>query len=443
MKKLSTLILSVGILLSACSEPVPKQEGEFVQTTEYTPQITQTEPPATSVAFIPETPAGIISVSTGGDHSMFLDADGNLWVWGSNYNGQIGDGNVSTYFDPILEDEDDPYSHADRRVRNVDNDVYSPKLIKTDVIFAVARGNSSFAITSDNKLYAWGCNHVGHLGDGTNVQKTTPTFIMDDVRYVDSNRFNTMLIKTDDSLWYIGGNYYWSHSGDDVNPPEKIAENVKKAVFDGTRPPMLDGRGASTFAVLYNDGRLVSYARTHDTNEMFVADFYELHDIIDISGGVGQQVFALDKNGNVVGQGANGFIGGALGMGVLGTTGSDNESNDFWFYDFVPVASNVKSLLHGSMLIKNDNTLYVWGNMVESYMVKNSLGVSWGGGVSNFDFIVYGPTPVPLLQNIVSAETGIAVDKDGNVYTWGQNFHGQLGTGDSENRLEPTRIAFE
>lgn len=68
----------------------------------------------------------IISVSAGENHTMALDNEGNLWAWGDNFFGQVGDGNISTYLEPIYEkiNEYDEYEELiDGRRRDIDNDV--------------------------------------------------------------------------------------------------------------------------------------------------------------------------------------------------------------------------------------------------------------------------------------------------------------------------------
>ena len=35
----------------------------------------------------------------------------------------------------------------------------------------------------------------------------------------------------------------------------------------------------------------------------------------------------------------------------------------------------------------------------------------------------------------------VALTKKGEVFTWGKNNHGQLGHGDKENRIVPTKVA--
>jgi len=46
--------------------------------------------------------SGIRTISAGEDHVIALDGDGNLWVWGKNSVGQVGDGMNNNRSDPRL-----------------------------------------------------------------------------------------------------------------------------------------------------------------------------------------------------------------------------------------------------------------------------------------------------------------------------------------------------
>lgn len=57
-----------------------------------TPVATPTQTPSTSVT--PKIAAGIV-------HNIALDSDGNIWTWGNNWYGQLGDGTTSNRYTPI------------------------------------------------------------------------------------------------------------------------------------------------------------------------------------------------------------------------------------------------------------------------------------------------------------------------------------------------------
>lgn len=46
-------------------------------------------------------PAGLIDVRAGGEHSMALDSAGNVWAWGDNQYGQVGNGTTANVLLPV------------------------------------------------------------------------------------------------------------------------------------------------------------------------------------------------------------------------------------------------------------------------------------------------------------------------------------------------------
>ena len=71
--------------------------------------------------------------------------------------------------------------------------------------------NHTVAIKHDGTLWAWGDNSYGQLGDGTNVNKTSPKQIGTDNNWsiVNANFHHTVAIKSDGTLWAWG----WNSSG--------------------------------------------------------------------------------------------------------------------------------------------------------------------------------------------------------------------------------------
>ena len=374
-------------------------------------------------------PGKIISVSAGSGHTMALDDKGRLWVWGDNFFGQVGDGNRSTYLEPVYEyHEETEYADIiDGRVRDIDNDVYTPKYIMDNVKEIFARENSSFAITKDNKLYAWGNNAYGQLGDGTKENKLKPAYIMDDVLYVDSTGFTTIILKADNSLWVAGCEIAsFVYERQVYEKPVLLYKNVKKAVINGA------AYNSAGILILTLDNKCIEYRPSELNSESYIFKEINIDNIIDIAS-ASQQVYLLNTDGEVYGWGANGFD------GKLGA-----RPEEFWVYEPVFIMSGIKKIINGRMFIKNDGALLTWGTVASTEDYRGPQG-ELGGGVRG-DLIVYGASPVSILDNIIMADGRnfhfVAVDNNGIVYTWGENFYGQLGNGTSEDKTVPAAIEF-
>jgi alpha-tubulin suppressor-like RCC1 family protein len=83
-------------------------------------------------------------ISAGNNHTVAIKTDNTLWSWGDNFNGQLGLNN------------------------NVDK--YAPTQIQSipDVWKAVsAEGNHTLAVSSFGRLFSWGYNNYGQIGNGT------------------------------------------------------------------------------------------------------------------------------------------------------------------------------------------------------------------------------------------------------------------------------------
>ena len=103
----------------------------------------------------------VIAVAAGYEHSLALADDGKVYAWGGNSEGELGIG--STMWSEL------------------------PKAVDTSgalsgkTVTAIAAGqNVSFALTSDGRVFSWGRNNTGNLGTGTaTAQETTPVAVDD------------------------------------------------------------------------------------------------------------------------------------------------------------------------------------------------------------------------------------------------------------------------
>lgn len=92
-----------------------------------------------------------VSASAGGSFTLARKADGSLWAWGLNSNGQLGDGTTSN--------------------KNIPTQVGTDK----DWKFAETGFQHSLAIKNDGTLWTWGWNMDGELGLGHNKDVSKPT----------------------------------------------------------------------------------------------------------------------------------------------------------------------------------------------------------------------------------------------------------------------------
>ncbi len=130
------------------------------------------------------------TVIAGYKHTCASKTTGELFCWGFNSNSQLGEG--------------------------VTGDVAIPTLIggvgQTDWGNLIAMGVNHTCVTkTDKKVYCWGRNDVGQIGNGTNTPiKNVPTRvgIANDWRKVETGIFHTCATKTDGTLWCAGNNSY-------------------------------------------------------------------------------------------------------------------------------------------------------------------------------------------------------------------------------------------
>ena len=87
----------------------------------------------------------IAKLTAGDSHTCALTSDGEMYCWGYNSLGQVGDGTNTTQVLPV-------------KVRGV----LSGKNI-TDI----SAGGASTCAVAESRVYCWGSNDYGQMGDGT------------------------------------------------------------------------------------------------------------------------------------------------------------------------------------------------------------------------------------------------------------------------------------
>ena len=104
------------------------------------------DPTAAKVATIEHT----VEIAAGSDHSLVLTADGTLYAFGADGNGQLGDGGNS--------------------------DQSSPEIVSgiTDAITSIAAGASHSVVLTVGSIDSFGLNTSGQLGDDSTADSSVP-----------------------------------------------------------------------------------------------------------------------------------------------------------------------------------------------------------------------------------------------------------------------------
>lgn len=341
----------------------------------------------------------IVQMAAGGTHTAAVTKDGDLYMWGRNYYGQLG-----------------VYSNADSKIPiKVNNS--SSTLPEKSVKYIALGYYHSAAITKDGSLYMWGYNRSGQLGDGTTTDRYTPVKIMDNVASVSLGGSHSAAVTKDGSLYMWGDNGN-GRLGDgtttDRYTPVKIMDNVASVSL-----------GSSHSAAITKDGSLYMWGYNYygQLGDGTTTDRYTPVKIMDNVASVslgGNHSAAITKDSNL-------YMWGGNGSGQLGDGTTDNKARPH------RVASNVQSVKLGyshTTVISKDGGLYTWG-----YNYYGQLGNGTTTDSSN---------PIKIMNDAIDCAGGdnhtIVLKKDGTVYTWGDNYHGQLGDDTTTDRTSPVAI---
>ena|GEM_PF-4806451 len=249
-----------------------------------------------------------------------------------------------------------------------------------------------FVITNDNFLWGFGRNNKGQLGDNTGVDNFDEyRYILDDVANLHIVTDDLVFaIKTDKTLWGWGTglkNMKSDLAEDKMYAPVELLNNVIDVYLDN-----------NLRCILQADGTLWSWQK----GSFYIAmtGVKEIH-----SAKYGSNVLVIK------------------GDNSLWELDLSNTHNSF-------ILENVEKVYpdsNVSMAVTHDGVLYEWNT-------KDKLPVERLKNVKE----AYQPNITSINQN---EWFGFAIKNDDTLWGWGNNNSGQLGDGSKINRSEPVKIA--
>lgn len=228
-----------------------------------------------------------------------------LYAWGSNSLGQVGDDTIILRSSPV----------------QIGSDI--------DWVAVSANNNMNLARKSDGTLWSWGSGNFGCLGHNNVIPQSSPTQIGALTTWAKASNgfFNGGAVKTDGTLWTWGYNLYGQLGQNDV-----IARSSPVQVGSDTDWSDVEG-GRYNCLAIKTDGTLWSWGLNTDVpmvgdstsiNRSSPVQIGALTNWLKLSAGAGSyKVAAIKTDGTLWGWGRDIF--GEIGLNVTGNKNSPNQ----------------------------------------------------------------------------------------------------------------------
>ena len=175
------------------------------------------------------------SVAAGGATTCGIRTNGQLWCWGLNNDGQVGDGS--------------------RRIRT------SPKRVGSDHDWRqVSLGwFTSCGVREDGSAWCWGGNAAGQLGSGSGGYRTAPVRVPGDGwRSIAVGGWHVCGVKRDGTLWCWGRNTFGQRGDGTTSEVHRPAQVGSRAFWESVSTSWSHTCGVLT------SGELRCWGRNHD-----------------------------------------------------------------------------------------------------------------------------------------------------------------------------------
>ncbi len=362
----------------------------------------------------------IVSVASGGGHHLALKANGTVFAWGLNTNGQLGNGSTTEQHTPVP-------------VRGL-----------TNVKAVFAGNNHSMALKHDGTLWAWGSNANGQLGDNSTTERHVPVQVsgINLVTDVSLGTFHSLAITRDQTLWAWGQDSY-GRLGITPGADQLVPAQVKGVGGTGFLTDVIQASASDTHSMaLCSNGNVYIWGHNGNSklgigpsgDQNYPVRITQLTNVKDIGVGYYHSV-ALKHDGSVWSWGKKQW----LGVGNIST--DQDRPVQILGLDGNGYLTDVIDIVVGdehTLAIKSDTTVWGWGRN-ESGRIGDGQIIDRFTPVEVEEF-----NGVTKLTNILSFDAGtnnsIFVKPDGQVWACGNNTNGSVGDNTTNERRNMRKV---
>ena len=378
--------------------------------------------------------------AAGGHHSMAVDENGQLWAWGGNGSGRLGN------------------SDAGFKV-SVPVPVNTPngEGQLSDIISVDAGFSHSIALQKNGKVLAWGNNNSGQIGNisvdsesylPVYVNGTDPETDLTEIIEVAAGKQHSVALRSDGTVWAWGENEFGQLGNNTLSDQKKPVQVVSPSGSGCLTNVVAISAGGFHTLALINDGTVWAWGSNSDGQlgldksvefQKVPTQTSQLSQITCISAGYTHNI-VRKSNGTVWAWGSNTdgqlgyFTGNAFSSSPQQVKAVDGIGD---LMNIVDVAAGFSH----SMALKDDGTLVTWGSNLNGRL-GNGTETS-----STLPSFVRSSDGVDILRNVIEIGAGdahsLALLKNGQLMSWGLNNDGQLGDMSGTTRLFPIFVHGE
>ena len=326
----------------------------------------------------------IVKISSNGKTVIALDDEGKVYTWGRNNYGQLGNGTIDNSSEVIC-------------ISDIEGNIFNGKNI-----IEIQSENTMIALDNEGKVYTWGENSNGSLGNGTDYENSSEPICISDIEENILNRKNIIKIQSENNTMVVLDNegkvYTWGN-------------NIYGELGNGT-----------------DENRNIPVCISDISKNVL-----NKKNIVEILRGPNMMI-AIDDKGKVYTWGAN--YNGQLGNG----TDIEYSNEPICISDLTGNVLNGKNIIEiqYGIALDSEGKVYTWG-------------ANYNGQLGNGTDIEYSNEPICIsdieenalkgknIVKVLNFSTMIALDNEGKIYVWGKNV-GQFGNGTIKEYNEPICI---